>query len=203
MSRNIIHVPSELWQSDFPLGYDCNLYVGRMTGRLQPMATNQNFSEFSFEMHDPLDPTEFVLRYTTLEAPAQELARWENAGDTVGIVMAYRGQKMAMVMAYNFTRRKWFGTDYYPHAADKRPLCNMSIRDSHNLTMIAVPLLCTCIGIALLPMGLYANFLKSAQYRVLNPTNYRGVTSKRIADWITSNANSFASNASPALDPSL
>jgi hypothetical protein len=203
LSCNIIGVPNDLWQSDLPIGYDCNLYVGQLTGRLQPMKANSNFSEFSFEMHDPEDPTEFVLRYTTLEAPAQELARWENAGDVVGVVIAFKGQKMFMVMAYNFTRRKWFGTDYYPHAQDKRPLSDMSIRDSHNLVMISVPLLCTCIGIILLPLGLYANGLKSAQYRVLNPTSYRGVTAKRIADWITANASNFVASGNPALDPSL
>lgn len=203
MSQNIWNVPPELWRNDLPPGYECTLYVGRMAGRLSPMKTNPNFSEFVFEIHDADDPTEFVLRYHTLEAPAQELARWENVGDTVGIVIAHRGKRMSMVLAYNLTRGKWFGTGYYPHVQDKRPGQEITITESHNLVMLSIPLLCTCIGFILLPIGFYLNAMKSQQYRVLNPTDFRGVTAKRIADWMTSDALRLASTGNPAIDPSL
>src|SRR5579872_1521136 len=103
---SIFAVPRELYSGDLKPGYECTLYVGHMVGQLRPLKTNANFSEFTFEMHDAIDPTEWILRYSLHEAPAEELARWETAQDMVGIVIAARGQRLFMVAAYNFTRRK-------------------------------------------------------------------------------------------------
>ncbi|MBX3110134.1 MAG: hypothetical protein KF743_13210 [Fimbriimonadaceae bacterium] len=204
MGECIFNVPSELWQSDLPQGYKCTLYVGRMVGQLKPMATNANFQQFSFEIHDAVDPTEMNLRYSTLERPAEELARWENVGDLVGVVIAHQGSKMDMVGAINFTRGcKWFATGYYPHSKDKRPLSGMPIEQSHNLVMISIPLLCGCIGVVLLPIAFYANAMKSSMYRQLNPPGYRTETARKIMEWVGANRAALTGGANPSLDPGL
>lgn len=203
MGQSVVPVPKELWSSDLPPGYSCGLFIGRMVGSLRPLPDNPNFSAFSFEITDAHDPTEMLLRYTTLERPAEELSRWENAGDVVGIVMASKGARMFMVEAYDFTRGKHFWTGYFPHVKDKRPLQEMTIQESHRLTMLGVVLVCTCVGFVLTPVGLYANAVKSSQYRQLSPDGYRAETAARIAGWIKSNANSLAAGGQPSIDPSI
>lgn len=208
MSKNVFNVPANLYANELPPGYQCTLYVGKMTGRLSPMKSNPNFVEFPFEITDAEDQTEMVLRYCAMIAPAEELARWENANDLVGIVIAWKGEDIFMVEAYNFTRKKWFATGYYPHVQDKTPLGNVAYHTIQRYSQVGIMLgifsvLACGLGILIIGGVIYASAQKTKQYRVLNPTDYRGVTAKRIADWITANAHQLAGSSNRSLDPSL
>lgn len=204
MSQNIFNIPPEIYQGEIPPDYRCTMYVGRMVGKLSPLQDNPNFKKFDFEIHDALDPTEMVLRYTTMEAPASELARWENVGDVVGIVIASNEKDLEMVLAYNFTRRKWFSTGYYPHVRDTGIHNKLTVDQIRQYTMLCVPFIFVCgVGCIGLPIMIYLGVKKTQQYKVLNPTDFRGATAKKIADWITANAANLARSGNPAIDPSL
>ena len=208
MSKSVLSVPRHLWEGDIPAGYELHLFVGRLTGQLAPLESNRNFTKFAFTMMDPADPTELLLQYSTMEAPGDELARWENVGDTVGIVMAHKGDEMSMVMAYDFTRKKYFGTGYYPHVKDTSPFGNTPYnqyrKTMHGLFTVGMLMVMACgIGLAIIGIAMYYDVGKTKQYKVLNPTDYRGETVKKIADWITQNYSALGSSGNPALDPSL
>lgn len=203
--ENTFPVPQELWEGDLPDGCECELFVGRLIGELKPISPKESASYFTFEIPDVNDPTEFVLRYNTYGAPAEALARWENAGDTVGIVIATtKLNRMAMVQAYNFTRKKWFTTAYYPHRKDMRPGQNVSLTTIRTLIAIGAPtVIVGGIGIIPLIISFYLQWLRTKQFNVLNPPDYRGATGQRIADWITANADTLLAGGPHAIDPSL
>jgi hypothetical protein len=204
MNQNIIAIPPELYKGDLPRGYQCTLYVGRMVGKLSSLPNAPSLQEFKFEISAVNDNTEMALCYLTYGAPAGELARWENASDTVGIVIAHKGKHMDMLLAYNFNRRKWFATGYYPHVKDLSPASRVSvenIRQGFTLSMVAIAL---CgLGLIALPFLMFLSLQKHQQFKVLNPTNYRGKTALKIANWITAQTDQVLPSASPAYDPSL
>lgn len=208
MARNVFPIPEHLYEGDLPSGYDCHLFVGRMAGRLSNINQNQRFTEFTFEIADASDPTAFVLRYSAPMASGEELARWENVGDTVGIVIAANGQKLSMVMAYNFTRRKWFATGYYPHRKDRSRFGQQSWVETANSTqaMIALgtSLILACgLGIFIVIAALSMSARRSRAYSILNPQDFRGDTAGKIATWIAANANSLGSGGNRSIDPSI
>lgn len=208
MAKNIHAIPTTLYKDDLPDGYECYLYVGRMTGELKPTRPNSNISEFSFEMVDADDPTEMVLQMSVIRDPGEQLARWENVGDAVGIVVAFKGKEMFILEAYNFTRSKWFATGYYPHRQNKSFLGNVSLYKLDKLSMpviiISAPLI-VCMGIGLIPLGamLWVFSIKSKQCKIVSQPDCRWVTGKKIADWITANAAYLAGSANASSDPSL
>ena len=204
MMENIFTVPPDLYQGDLPNGFLCTLYVGRMTGKLGSVTQGGSLPQFSFEIYDPTDPTEVVVRNVTYGAPAGELARWENAGDTVGIVIESKSETVEMVLAYNFTRRKWFATGYYPHTRDHSLESKLSVDNLRQYMMISTVGILLC-GLGLIGMiaCMYLSMRKTQSYKVLNPTDYRGDTAAKIVQWITANADRISQRAVPTLDPSL
>jgi|GEM_PF-6509911 len=206
MSPNIIAVPQELYRNDLPSGFDCSLFVGQMVGRLGPHPGSQTLKEFNYQIPDPQDTTEVLLRDVTFESPAAELAKWENAGDTVGIVMAYKGERADMVLAYNFTRRKWFGTGYYPHVRDYGIATRMTVGDISKYASLCLPAILLCgLGCLGIPVLMVIGMQKTAQYRKLNPTDFRGATAQRIAQWIAKNESQILPRRAgiSEVDPSL
>ena len=189
---------------DLPAGYECTLYAGRMVGKLGAYGNTKSLQKFNFEMYDADDSTAMVLRDVTYEASAEELARWDNAGDTVGIVIASRGNRMEMVLAYNLTRRKWFCTGYYPHAKDLGLASKMSVPDLESFSRFSFYSVFLCgLGLVLLPVAYILGSSKTAQCKVINPPGYRTETARKIADAIQANERLFVQRTGPAADPSL
>jgi len=204
MSKNVFAIPPDLYQSDLPNGFLCTLYVGRMTGKLGTVTQGGSLQQFTFEIYNEADPTEMAVRYVTYEAPAGELARWENAGDKVGVVIAHKGEVMEMVLAYNLTRRKWFATGYYPHIKDHSLASKLSVAKLREYTMLSMVGVLLCgLGVIGIIVCMFVSMQKTQTYKVLNPTDYRGATALKIANWITTNEAMFVQRTGPAADPSL
>lgn len=219
MAKNIHNIPVELYKHELPHGFQCHLYVGRMIGQLgqrEAMFRGRDIASFSFEMADATDPTLWILKYNTMGAEAEELARWENHGDLVGLVIQSRPKRLfrpghiSLLLAYNFTRQRWFSTDTYPHKKDLRPWSriesNRYLKIMHiiDVMMIPIAIITFVIGFLLLyPPFLLLKSRIFRLYKTINQSRYRRESAKPIADWITNNSGFFASSGNSSIDPSL
>lgn len=210
MSKNHIAIPPELYVDSVPPGYECSLYVGRMAGQLgttERLWKGQHYPAFTFEITDVDDPTIWLLKYHTFGASGEELARWENHGDVVGLVMASKANHIALVLAYNFTRGRWISSDDFPHKQDSRPWTRMDFykfRKMMNLLLIPVILSSFCMAIVVLfPAWLFVMATAYKPFLTVNQSPFRRETARRIADWIAKNQGMLQGNADRAIDPSL
>lgn len=184
-----------------------------MTGHLgtrEGMWQGSAIPQFSFEMVDVQDPTIWILKYTTLGAAAEELARWENVGDTVGLVIESKKNRISLVMAYNFTRGRWFATDFYPHRKSRALWSRMDFYKYMTLmnimggVMVLACLATLLVGTPVfLPLWLFCISRAFKQYKTIHKVPYRVATAQPIANWITAHARELAASGNPSLDPSL
>ena len=207
MAQNVFQVPEELYRDGLPMGYDCTLFVGKTVGRLgttEGLLQGRPIAEFCFEMCNTADPTEWVLRYHVWDQAADQLARWDNAGDVVGLVIAKKRKRkrIDLVLAINFTRDKWFSTDSYRHRRDYGLWNWMSFtwfKVFMNILSGAAVLTC---GVGFIPF-FYFGWRYYKQFKTVHACAYRRETAQRIEDWISSNRNWFLQHAHSSDDPSL